>query len=47
MEVVLAAGAFVGLFGAFVIAPTVIQKRHHARKEEAEPRLEFAPAGDE
>jgi hypothetical protein len=38
----IAVGAFVALFAAFVILPTVIQKRHHERAQNEE----LAAAGD-
>ena len=49
MEVVFAAGAFVGLFAAFVVAPTMIQRRHEGRKDEAEDvraGAELSTSGD-
>jgi len=39
--VFIAVGAFIAMFSAFVVLPTLIQKRHAAKERE-----DFAPAGD-
>lgn len=44
MEVFMAAGAFVGLFTAFVVAPTMIQKRHEGRRDDADSAGPGIPA---